>query len=70
MNQYQQTYSAEKVEGYFLPSPLEHPEATFKKAKAETIKNYEVYLRKLHELTFEQFLSKYPRYHRLTEIKG
>jgi len=69
MDQYQQTYSAEKIEGYFLPSSIEDPEATFRKAKAETIKNYEVYLRNLHELTFEQFLSKHPRYHRLAGIK-
>ena len=66
MNSYQLKYSAEKIEGYMSNDfCIESVEGAFEKAKMETIKNYEIYLQNLKDLTLTQFLSRYPRYKRI-----
>ena len=65
MNFYQLKYSAEKIEGYMQNDFFnKEVEELFEEAKRETIKNYEIYLQNLKDLTFKEFLSQYPRYNK------
>ena len=65
MNQYQIKHAAEKIEGYVVPRPGELTESAFGRAKEETIKAYESYIKAFKELSFEQFKGVFPRYHEL-----
>lgn len=57
MNQYERQNAAWKVEGYFVPRPLEPMQDAFDRAKAELAKHLQRQLDCCNALTWEQYVS-------------
>jgi len=55
MNQYEKAHVVSKIDGYFLPGPIESHEQAFLRAQRETIAAYRRTLANLESLTWEQF---------------
>jgi len=58
MNQYERANAAWKIEGYFVPRPLELHTQAFDRAKDELIKNLQRQMDCCKALTFDQYVSE------------